>query len=73
MSMLHGWDNFFILAGRAAATLIGLLLVAVTVGLALFHLDNQLPNMGTPALGCCQGNVRNDWNDSAFLDASKRN
>jgi len=30
--MLHGWDNFFILAGTAAATLIGLLFVAVTVG-----------------------------------------
>jgi hypothetical protein len=30
--MLHGWDNFFIMAGTAAATLIGLLFVAVTVG-----------------------------------------
>jgi hypothetical protein len=30
--MLHNWDNFFILAGGAAATLIGLLFVAVTVG-----------------------------------------
>jgi hypothetical protein len=30
--MLHGWDNFFITAGTAAATLIGLLFVAVTVG-----------------------------------------
>jgi hypothetical protein len=30
--MLHGWDNFFIMAGAAAATLIGLLFVAVTVG-----------------------------------------
>jgi hypothetical protein len=29
--MLHGWDNFFIMAGTAAATLIGLLFVAVTV------------------------------------------
>jgi hypothetical protein len=29
--MLHGWDNFFITAGTAAATLIGLLFVAVTV------------------------------------------
>jgi hypothetical protein len=29
--MLHNWDNFFILAGGAAATLMGLLFVAVTV------------------------------------------
>jgi hypothetical protein len=30
--MLHGWDNFFIMAGTTAATLIGLVFVAVTVG-----------------------------------------
>jgi hypothetical protein len=30
--MLHGWDNFFIMAGTAAATLIGLLFVAITLG-----------------------------------------
>ena len=30
--MQHNWDNFFILAGGAAATLMGLLFVAVTVG-----------------------------------------
>jgi len=30
--MFHGWDNFFIMAGTAAATLMGLLFVAVTVG-----------------------------------------
>jgi len=30
--MLRGWDNFFIMAGTAAATLIGLVFVAVTVG-----------------------------------------
>jgi len=29
--MLHGWDNFFMMAGTAAATLIGLVFVAVTV------------------------------------------
>jgi len=32
VSMLHGWDNFFILAGSAAATLMGLLFVAITAG-----------------------------------------
>ncbi len=29
--MLHGWNNFFIMAGTAAATLIGLVFIAVTV------------------------------------------
>jgi len=29
--MLHGWDNFFIMAGTSAATLIGLLFVAITL------------------------------------------
>jgi hypothetical protein len=33
--MLHGWNNFFIMAGTAAATLVGLLFVAVTVGTVL--------------------------------------
>jgi len=33
--MLHDWDNFFIMAGSAGATLIGLLFVAVTVGTGL--------------------------------------
>jgi hypothetical protein len=33
--MLHDWDNFFILAGTAGATLIGLLFVAVTLGAGL--------------------------------------
>jgi hypothetical protein len=33
--MLHGWDNFFMMAGTAAATLVGLLFVAVTVGSGL--------------------------------------
>jgi len=31
LTILHSWDNFFIMAGTAAATLIGLLFVAVTV------------------------------------------
>ena len=30
--MPHHWDNFFILAGGAAATLLGLLFVAISVG-----------------------------------------
>jgi hypothetical protein len=30
--MLHAWDDFFTVAGSSAATLIGLLFVAITVG-----------------------------------------
>jgi len=30
--MLHGWENFFIVAAQAGATLIGLLFVAITLG-----------------------------------------
>jgi hypothetical protein len=33
--MFHGWDNFFVMAGSSAATLIGLLFVAITVGTGL--------------------------------------
>lgn len=33
--MLHAWDNFFSVAGSSAATLIGLLFVAITVGTGL--------------------------------------
>lgn len=33
--MLHGWENFFIVAGTASATLIGLLFVAITLGAGL--------------------------------------
>ncbi len=33
--MLHGWDNFFIVSAQASATLIGLLFVAVTLGVGL--------------------------------------
>ena len=30
--MLHGWDNFYIMAGTTAGSLIGLLFVAITLG-----------------------------------------
>jgi polyferredoxin len=35
--MLHGLDNFFIMAGTAAATLIGLLFVAITLGVGFLR------------------------------------
>jgi len=33
--MLNGWENFFIVAAQASATLIGLLFVAITLGAGL--------------------------------------
>ena len=33
--MFDGFDNFFIMAGTAAATLIGLLFVSITLGVGL--------------------------------------
>jgi len=33
--MLHGWENFFIAAATAGATLIGLLFVAIMIGVGL--------------------------------------
>src|SRR5579864_4178924 len=33
--MLHGWDNFFIMAGTAAATLTALLFVVITLGVQM--------------------------------------
>jgi hypothetical protein len=51
--MLHSWDNFFVLAGGAAATLMGLLFVAVTVGgtgLSTSHIVDGTRGFLTPAL-----------------------
>ena len=33
--MFHGWENFFIMAGTAAATLIGLMFVVITLSVSL--------------------------------------
>src|SRR5579872_2675981 len=33
--MLHGWENFFVAAATAGATLIGLLFVAISLGTGL--------------------------------------
>src|SRR5689334_14380870 len=35
LQVLHGWENFFIMAGTAAATLTGLLFVVITLGIQL--------------------------------------
>ncbi|MGA7807637.1 hypothetical protein, partial [Bradyrhizobium sp.] len=33
--MLHGWENFYIMAGTAAATFAGLLFVVITLSVSL--------------------------------------
>jgi hypothetical protein len=50
--MFHGWDNFFIVGGTAAATLVGLLFVAVTVatGLSTSHMVHGSRGFLTPTL-----------------------
>ena len=35
MSMFHGWENFYMMAGTAAATLAGLLFVVITLSVSL--------------------------------------
>jgi hypothetical protein len=50
--MLHAWDNFFVTAGTSAATLIGLLFVAVTVGTgcSASKIEEGTPGFLTPTL-----------------------
>src|SRR5271155_1767042 len=62
--MLHGWDNFFMMAGTAAATLIGLLFVAVTVGTGFSASSIVHGSRGflTPTL-IRFGGVLPDWHD----------
>ena len=51
--MPHGWDNFFILAGGAAATLMGLLFVAITVagtGFSTSRIEQGTRGFFTPTL-----------------------
>ncbi len=60
--MLHGWDNFFIMAGSSAATLIGLLFVAITLAAGIStprstlgasaFLTPTLVNFGTVLFQC---------------------
>jgi hypothetical protein len=44
--MLYGWDNFYIMAGTAGATLIGLLFVIITLGT---HLSSSRVAQGARA------------------------
>jgi hypothetical protein len=50
--MAQSWDNFFIMAGTAAATLIGLLFVSITVGTGFSRLSVERGTRGflTPTL-----------------------
>ena len=36
------WETFYLLAGTAAATLIGLLFVAISINIDLFHAQSRL-------------------------------
>jgi hypothetical protein len=55
--MLHGLDNFFMMAGTAAGTLIGLLFVAITlsVGLSGPRAEYGTHAFVTPTLICFGG------------------
>ncbi len=52
MLALHDWQNFYMLTGTAAATLIGLLFVAVSIGLNLpvKQVTDSLQTFVTPTL-----------------------
>jgi hypothetical protein len=55
--MLNGWENFFIVAGTAGATLIGLLFVAITLGARLSTPQGSAVTHAflTPTLICFSG------------------
>jgi hypothetical protein len=50
--MLHGWENFYVMAGTAAATLAGLLFVVMTLGIQLSasHAAHGVHAFVTPTL-----------------------
>lgn len=39
--LLHAWHDFYLLAGTASATLVGLMFVAATIGANVFREENQ--------------------------------
>ncbi len=39
--LLHAWHDFYLLAGTASATLVGLMFVAATIGANVFREDNR--------------------------------
>ena len=40
---IHGWHDFYILIATAAATLIGLMFVAASVGASVFNAEREVP------------------------------
>jgi hypothetical protein len=40
--LLHDWHDFYVLVGTAAATLVGLMFVAVSIGTAIFNEDHRV-------------------------------
>lgn len=40
---IHGWHDFYILIATAAATLIGLMFVAASIGASVFNTDREVP------------------------------
>jgi hypothetical protein len=41
-TLLHDWHDFYVLVGTAAATLVGLMFVAVSIGTAIFDEDHRM-------------------------------
>jgi hypothetical protein len=49
---LHGWQNFYFMAGGAAATLVGLMFVAISLGLPLINEETvtEIENFVSPSI-----------------------
>src|SRR5262249_52168851 len=50
--LLHDWHDFYVLVGTASATLVGLMFVAVSIGVAIFNEDHRaaMPAFITPTV-----------------------
>ena len=41
--LLHDWHDFYVLAGTASATLVGLMFVAASIGSSIFNEQHRAP------------------------------